>query len=86
MLASVADTSTRYVDHVNHRVYECDLATGKTYAQAQASCAALTYTGVTGKGYLVAWNTWGRPMPLVLLLLSALAAAPAACARGAHLV
>ena len=58
MLGSVTDTNTRYVDHTNNRVYTFDTGTGKTYPQAQAACAAITYAGVTGKGYLVSWNTW----------------------------
>jgi hypothetical protein len=78
MLGSVTDTNTRYVDHTNNRVYTFDTGTGKTYPQAQAACAAITYAGVTGKGYLVSWNTW------VAAQAAGAAKLPAACCPATH--
>jgi hypothetical protein len=57
MLDGLTDTNTRFHDKATNHIYQFDVTNGKTYGQAQAACEALTFAGLTGKGYLVSWNT-----------------------------
>ena len=57
MLDGMTDDNTHYHDKATNHIYVFDTTNSKTYTQAQAACAALTFTGLTGKGYLVAWNS-----------------------------
>jgi hypothetical protein len=55
----MVSNSKNYVDYDNGRIYHYPEIANKNYAQAQAACAALTYTGFTGTGSLIILNRWG---------------------------
>jgi hypothetical protein len=52
----MVSNSKDYLDYDNGRIYHYPEIGSKTYAQAQAACAALTYTGFTGTGSLIVLN------------------------------
>lgn len=57
VLGGLSNSTTVLVDNANHRLYVYNTTTSKTYSEAQAICAALSFPGVTGKGYLVSWGS-----------------------------
>jgi hypothetical protein len=57
VLGGISNRTTRLVDNANHRIYVYNTTTGKTYSEAQAICAAMSFPGVTGQGYLVTWGS-----------------------------
>jgi hypothetical protein len=53
----VSSTRTQLAYWENNRVYTYNTVGSLDYAAASAACKAQTFPGLTGKGYLVSWNT-----------------------------
>ena len=57
-LASVIQsTRSQLVYWQNSRIYIYNTTGNLDYAAANAACSVLSFPGLTGKGYLVSWNT-----------------------------
>jgi hypothetical protein len=54
----MVSSSKNYVVYDQGRIYHYPEVSSINYAQSQAACAALSFPGFTGTGYLVVWNTW----------------------------
>ena len=55
-MGAVAANTTLLVSVATQRIYSY-VASGLTYSKASAACAALSFPGLTGRGYAVSYGS-----------------------------